>query len=398
MCLLNLFSSIIEPVTVVMTYNMFNNTKDKYIKRNNIQKNFIAFIILYTMILFKKIALDKGRMNLFSMLIAIAPIVTVFILPKIIYKVDNCHMINRALLTFFCLSLMTDCFVLLSYQGNVSEAFNSSKEQLYCLIAKVLQLIILKWLLKAIQYHVPEIVHIAICVFLIIMLNFISEFILKAGTYKLFVLIIEFILLGFIYFSLNHLLKKMLKYGTLRGLRHDEKSHYALMIDMLRNNKMEEFESYRREINFVLDDCRYCNCDNFVIASVINATMAKASNNEINFQYKIETSRLPINLFEQNTILRNVLNNAIESCLYCPSDRFINFHISRNRYGETKIRCENSSLDSNRNYYVSSKSNRKQHGLGLRNVQSIIHKNNGNLYCKYDHEEKTFLTTITLKR
>lgn len=388
MIILKILFATVEPVTVVMIYNSFNN-----IIGNKKFCNISSFIILYCSILLKQYRMNLNKLNVITLFVMILPILISFILPRAIYKVYNTYLINKALIAFLALSLSVDCIILFTFCILPSTPSNSLIELLFTLVGKILQLIILKWLLTVIRCQEHEIIYITICILLILMNHFVTDFILTERIYKYFGFLITLSIVSILIYLLRSLSIKLQKFGSLKGLKHDENSHYVLMQQMVQNNKEEELQKYNEEIKKELSNNKYCVCDNFVISSIINKTLESAKKHQINFQYKIETCFLPLNSFEQNTIIKNILNNAIESCI-SSAEKIIDFSIKQNYFGEIVLKCVNSCSTIQDGYKLSRKG--KGHGIGLENVNRIINRNGGTFYYGLQ-EDKTFLVLITLK-
>lgn len=388
MIILKILFATVEPVTVVMIYNSFNN-----IIGNKKFCNISSFIILYCSILLKQYRMNLNKLNVITLFVMILPILISFILPRAIYKVYNTYLINKALIAFLVLSLSVDCIILFTFCILPSTPSNSLIELLFTLVGKILQLIILKWLLTVIRCQEHEIIYITVCILLILMNHFVTDFILTERIYKYFGFLITLSIVSILIYLLRSLSIKLQKFGSLKGLKHDENSHYVLMQQMVQNNKEEELQKYNEEIKKELNNNKYCVCDNFVISSIINKTLESAKKHQINFQYKIETCFLPLNSFEQNTIIKNILNNAIESCI-SSAEKIIDFSIKQNYFGEIVLKCVNSCSTIQDGYKLSRKG--KGHGIGLENVNRIINRNGGTFYYGLQ-EDKTFLVLITLK-
>ena len=96
---------------------------------------------------------------------------------------------------------------------------------------------------------------------------------------------------------------------------------------------------------------------------------------------------------KQNIILQNILANAVESCVRCPDNRFIQFTVRPTDYHEVIIECTNSCMGVNPDFQTY-KENKEEHGIGLKSVQRVVKANGGKVLCEY--EGKKFKTTVLL--
>lgn len=384
----------IEPVTILIIYDSFKKQEKK---STPLWKDLVSFLLLYCLMLFKQHRLEQNMVHFDPVTIVamILPLITSFILPKLVYRLYNTYLINKALVAFLCLSLSVDCLIVFILHIAPFNGSNSPIETLLCFSSKIAQLIILNRLMDTIHKQEYELAYAIICIIDMFAVNFITQFILTTQLYKIFGFLVNVFLVGMLMFLLNSLSKKLEKIQGLKGLQHDEQSHYQLMMELAKNKQEKELQNYTEQITSQLKEYKHCSCDNFIISNAINDALSDSLKHNINFQYKIGECWLPLNMFEQNTIIRNILNNAIESCLLT-EERDIDFSIEYNIFGEIVLKCVNSAIvPKNLSYAPTSKTDIQKHGVGLMNVRRIVAKRHGEFYCNYNYQENSFTTSIT---
>lgn len=102
---------------------------------------------------------------------------------------------------------------------------------------------------------------------------------------------------------------------------------------------------------------------------------------------------LTISEIDLISLVSNLLDNAIEACSYCSSgEAWINFQMAAQKQCLV-IRMENST-DNTHQSFTTRKPDKQQHGIGLKSVQRIVKKYNGEL--DFEWQERSFSIEITL--
>lgn len=114
----------------------------------------------------------------------------------------------------------------------------------------------------------------------------------------------------------------------------------------------------------------------------------------IHFQSQINIPMtLAISEIDLISLVSNLLDNAIEACSYCsPEASWIKLQMVAQKQCLV-IQVENSTDDKHQSFNTR-KSDKQQHGIGLKSVQRIVKKYNGEL--DFDWEEQSFSIEITL--
>lgn len=99
---------------------------------------------------------------------------------------------------------------------------------------------------------------------------------------------------------------------------------------------------------------------------------------------------------DMSAIFCNMVENAIESCVKC-KQRVIQLKIRKEK-GYVFIKMKNSceSVHQVGERMLSTKEDTFYHGFGLRNMQDVAQKYQGDLHCCFDQEHQLFITKIHL--
>ncbi len=177
-----------------------------------------------------------------------------------------------------------------------------------------------------------------------------------------------------------------------RRLKHDMKNHILVAVSYLNNGETEKAKDY---LSDVLDNLNktysYIQTGNSVMNYIINSKLEYAHN--LGIKFKAEIENLPFEKMgsvDFSAMLSNILDNAVEASI-SSKDKFIYIAILKKRGFDTilvknKIDC--SVLDSNPELN-SQKSDKEQHGYGIKQIKLIAQKYDGivdiyeedNMFC-----------------
>lgn len=187
----------------------------------------------------------------------------------------------------------------------------------------------------------------------------------------------------------------------IRRLHHDLKAHFVSLKVELENNKIDQALEY---INKVLETDsaiknKVCKSGNLLIDLLVNYKCILAHKKQIKFTV---LCTIPSIVYIKNSnlsvILGNVLDNAIEANekVSIP-ERFVDISLLYNK-GCLTIIVKNSfsgRVRKRRNgTFLSTKMDKKNHGIGLSSVKTVVEIYNGEMISKT--EGNVFITTIML--
>lgn len=150
------------------------------------------------------------------------------------------------------------------------------------------------------------------------------------------------------------------------------------------------------------EDTQYVKLKHNMLETIINNKLTVCGRENINIQTydvsDIETELYGISEQEMCTIISNLLDNAIESCIKYNGDKFISLKILHekeyilinviNTTSNTKVNYNGSALKT-------SKEDKENHGLGTQIINDIAYKYNGNV--KYEIVDNQFIANVMLE-
>ena len=172
-------------------------------------------------------------------------------------------------------------------------------------------------------------------------------------------------------------------YQRQKRISHEFKNHILCISALVDNHQYIDLENYINKMKNKIRSDEICIDTNHVIVnSILNEKYNEATEKGILFVVKVnDLKNLNIENEDLVVLLANLLNNAIEACEKCDSKKIIMFRFTVED-NETVLSVENSY---NRKYLsyrgkeiVTNKRDIfDEHGVGIKNVVSIIDKYNG---------------------
>lgn len=183
---------------------------------------------------------------------------------------------------------------------------------------------------------------------------------------------------------------------NIRSLKHDLKHHIKMLSDLVSNGEKEAALEYLCEMGAFMENSEEYICSgNEKIDSILNYMIAKAKAEKINTDWKILIPEyLNISTFDINVILSNLFDNALnalskveEPHLYIlmKYDRGVLCISVQNNCADVQLVDKKSCLTNDIN---------NEHGYGLKNIQRIADKYNGNLSTEY--KDGIFTSSVLL--
>lgn len=184
---------------------------------------------------------------------------------------------------------------------------------------------------------------------------------------------------------------------------HDEiqQLHHKMTMQLLTMQKLidrNEFSQMQTQLSGLIEENISIDYQWFTSHKEMNVLIGykyrQAQAAGINFQSQINIPMsLAISEIDLISLVSNLLDNAIEACTYClPEESWIKFQMAAQKQCLV-IRVENST-DNVHQSFATRKSDKQQHGIGLKSVQRIVKKYNGEL--EYDWQKHSFSIEITL--
>ena len=187
------------------------------------------------------------------------------------------------------------------------------------------------------------------------------------------------------------------RYSEVKTLKHDMKHYLMTAAELISDGKPSEAKAY---IDTIVD--KKINSSNVgvntgsaVIDAVINNKIALCNSKGIKMKCAIDTQFENINDINISILLSNLLDNAIRGC--DSSEPYIELIISRKK-SLTFITVKNSiaaSVLADNPDLKTDKSNKSEHGYGIRSIKDIAKKYDGSV--EFMEEGGNFIAEIWLK-
>jgi len=181
-------------------------------------------------------------------------------------------------------------------------------------------------------------------------------------------------------------------------LKHDIMNHFSTMHALLNEKKYTELRTYINGITGTLNEAeKVSNTHIEELDSIINYKISTAKRCGIEVDENIKIAKeIKVSPKDYVSIIGNLFDNAIEALAGVDSDKkHISFAIGlvtsllviriENPYCHQVMRSDEK--------FVTTKRNKKQHGLGLLQIRTLVEKYNGTMNISYDNN---FIVEISM--
>lgn len=182
----------------------------------------------------------------------------------------------------------------------------------------------------------------------------------------------------------------------VRSIRHDLKYHLNELLEYAYTHREKEIINYIEQMLGEVHVQKDMVDTGSAMDGVLNYMIAQAQERKISVDTHIAIPEsMVVNAFDFNVIIGNLMENAIEASERI-SDPKIKIDI---RYNEKKLfivisNKYNGKVKKLGNRIISLKENKKEHGVGLANIKSVVQKYHGETDIRYD--ENWFLVNIMM--
>lgn len=192
-----------------------------------------------------------------------------------------------------------------------------------------------------------------------------------------------------------------LSYQQQRKKVHEFKNHLSCIQGLLQENREEEALKYVKKINNLSEQhMNYFTTSNSVIDVVINQKYQQAQEAGISMVAVLkELKEIPMEDKDLVVLLSNLLNNAIEACRKLKKEkRQIKFKFvqEEERIILTIRNPISGHLKVVDNKIETTKRNKREHGIGLHNIEEVIERYQGESIC--ETENNLFLYTVVFDK
>ncbi len=186
--------------------------------------------------------------------------------------------------------------------------------------------------------------------------------------------------------------------SAMNTLKHDLTNHLTAIYTLLRNGKTPQaIEHLSQMMSVCAFDQRHANSGNVSIDSILNFKLNESEKNNILVSLNLSVPvQLDVPSFDMAIILGNLLDNAIFANLALSENRYIDVTVRFDK-GRLLIRTENpydGNLLQQNGRYLTTKTDRVHHGLGMESIQNALKKYDGILTA--DHAGNIFRAQILM--
>lgn len=177
--------------------------------------------------------------------------------------------------------------------------------------------------------------------------------------------------------------------NRVRALRHDMKNHILALQVLVQRKEVEETNKYLDSMkNFMTNPEEYVKTGNDIVDSLLNYKIQKANEvlNVVETKISIP-EQLRLRSFDLNVLLGNLLDNAIDASMQT-EDKKLKITIKLDK-GILFLNICNSCqriADRRRDFLETTKEDKVNHGIGLKNVRRIVEKYHGDIAFLYEND------------
>ena len=176
--------------------------------------------------------------------------------------------------------------------------------------------------------------------------------------------------------------------NRVRALRHDMKNHILALQILVQRKEVEETNKYLDSMkNFMTNPEEYVKTGNDVVDSLLNYKIQKANEvlNEVETKISIP-EQLRLRSFDLNVLLGNLLDNAIDASMQT-EDKKLKITIKLDKGILFLNICNSCQMiaDEKKNFGETTKEDKANHGIGLKNVRRIVEKYHGDITFFYEN-------------
>ncbi len=194
----------------------------------------------------------------------------------------------------------------------------------------------------------------------------------------------------------NYYMKLLDHQDELRKFRHDLNNHLISVEALIDEEKYDEVKKYFAEVKGIYTGSNpEVKTGNTIVSAIASDYMAKYPDVKLNWNGMFP-DELAISNTDICTMFSNVLGNAFENSDKCEKDKTVDVTVEtitnsmivtvRNTVAEKAV-VKNGA-------FVTSKADKKSHGIGTQNIKNCVERNNGIVEYKFD--ESTFEVKIIL--
>ena len=176
--------------------------------------------------------------------------------------------------------------------------------------------------------------------------------------------------------------------NRVRALRHDMKNHILALQALVQRKEAEEMNRYLESMkDFMTNPEEYVKTGSDSVDSLLNYKIQKAHEvlNVVETKISIP-EQLRLRSFDLNVLLGNLLDNAIDASMQT-EEKKLNITIKLDKGVLFLYICNSCQriADGRSGFLETTKEDKTNHGIGLKNVRQIVEKYHGDLAFQYEN-------------
>ena len=176
--------------------------------------------------------------------------------------------------------------------------------------------------------------------------------------------------------------------NRVRALRHDMKNHILALQALVQRKEAEEMNRYLESMkDFMTNPEEYVKTGSDSVDSLLNYKIQKAHEvlNVVETKISIP-QQLRLRSFDLNVLLGNLLDNAIDASMQT-EEKKLNITIKLDKGVLFLYICNSCQriADGRSGFLETTKEDKTNHGIGLKNVRRIVEKYHGDLAFQYEN-------------
>lgn len=183
----------------------------------------------------------------------------------------------------------------------------------------------------------------------------------------------------------------------VRQFRHDYKNHMMVVTSLLNSGRTQEASDYIENIQLQTGNFgKKFSTGNFIADAILNDKSSFAEEYSIHIDFNGRIPDKGILNVDLCTVVANLTDNAIEALKSFDGNRYIKITATI-RNGFLTLSFINPAKDVKivNNKIKTSKSDKKNHGIGLKNVENVAKKYSGNVLLSFESNE--FIADVSMK-
>jgi sensor histidine kinase regulating citrate/malate metabolism len=178
--------------------------------------------------------------------------------------------------------------------------------------------------------------------------------------------------------------------------------HITLIHSLAKSKEYAKLEEYTQELSVTTENMiKIVHTGNVILDAIFNEKYATAKSHDIDIKYMIEgIDQDVINPTSLCIIVSNILDNAIEGTFQWKKEH-------NHAFVEVKLYLQKRNLifsvsndavkpEVKEGLFLTNKENKKEHGIGLKNVKKVIEENKGCFEAGYSNGKFIFVCRIPI--